>query len=303
MINSNYFDINEAASLAAQQARRDGIIGRYVDLMLDRQFKRVFGQEANKDLLTALLREILPELDIRELTLLNVEQQGLGKEGKNSTFDVCCTTGDGKEIIVEVQVKKQEHFADRALYYATLPLHRMLKKGEKLYRFMPVYVVTLLGFELDHTDEGAADKYEWRYSIREDKCGELLTDTLNFVFVELCKFNKTEEELCSLKEMWYFCLKHMDSLTEKPAALQAAVFKRLFDITEVESMPAEDQINYIKSMTTERDIYNQIAYARKEGKVEGIAEGVAQGKAEIARNLLAAGVDIKIIASSIGLTE
>ena len=64
-------------------------------------------------------------------------------------------------------------------------------------------------------------------------------------------------------------------------------------------MPAEDQINYIKSMTTERDIYNQIAYARK----EGIAEGESAKQAEIARNFLVAGVDIKTIASCTGLTE
>ena len=281
--------------MSLEEARRNGLVVRYVNIMFDDGFKRVFGQEANKDLLIALLREILPDLDIQTLRLINVENQGLGRDSKRSTFDVCCTTGDGKEIIVEMQVKKQEWFADRAVYYATLPIHRMVKKGQKKYKLRPIYFVSLLDFEMEHEHTPGPGEYEWRYSIREERCGEKLTNTLNFVFIELSKFNKTEEELCSLKEKWYFCFRHMKDLSKRPEVLQEAIFKRLFDVTEIESMNVSDRISYIKSMTTERDIYNQMDYARK--------EGVAQGKAEIARNFLAAGVDIKIIASCTGLTE
>ncbi|MBQ0087654.1 MAG: PD-(D/E)XK nuclease family transposase, partial [Bacteroidales bacterium] len=47
---------------------RDGLpyVGRYVDLMFDKGFKRIFGKESNKDLLINLLNEILPELKIRD---------------------------------------------------------------------------------------------------------------------------------------------------------------------------------------------------------------------------------------------
>ena len=99
----------------------------------------------------------------------------------------------------------------------------------------------------------------------------------------------------------------MKDLSKRPEVLQEAIFKRLFDVTEIESMNVSDRISYIKSMTTERDIYNQMDYARKEGIAQGKAEGIAEGEsakqAEIARNFLVAGVDIKIIASCIGLTE
>lgn len=59
-------------------------------------------------------------------------------------------------------------------------------------------------------------------------------------------------------------------------------------------------------MNTERDIRNQISYARECGKAEGIAEGIAEGKAEeklaIARNLKQASVDSAIIAECTGLS-
>lgn len=67
-------------------------------------------------------------------------------------------------------------------------------------------------------------------------------------------------------------------------------------------------------MTTERDIRNQIAYARKEGKAEGIAEGIAEGttkgkakgqieaKLEIAKAMKDNGVDVETIAKYTNLT-
>ena len=64
-------------------------------------------------------------------------------------------------------------------------------------------------------------------------------------------------------------------------------------------------------MTTERDIRNQIVYARDmgilegeaKGRAEGIAEGEAKGKAETALAMLSNGLDIAIISKCTGLSE
>jgi len=68
-------------------------------------------------------------------------------------------------------------------------------------------------------------------------------------------------------------------------------------------------------MTTQRDIRNQIAYARKEGVAEGIAQGIAKGEArgraegasartdEIARNFKAMGIPLDQIAQATGLSQ
>jgi len=71
-------------------------------------------------------------------------------------------------------------------------------------------------------------------------------------------------------------------------------------------------------MTTQRDIRNQIAYARKEGVAEGIAQGIAEGEArgraegraegkaegkiEVAKNLLKLGMSSEQVCQATGLT-
>lgn len=53
----------------------------------------------------------------------------------------------------------------------------------------------------------------------------------------------------------------------------------------------------LNNMTTERDLINQFAYARKEGLVlgleEGRADGIVESKTEIAHRMLKAGMDIQ----------
>ena len=50
-------------------------------------------------------------------------------------------------------------------------------------------------------------------------------------------------------------------------------FDLLFNSADLSKFAKEDKIKYENNMTTERDIRNQIAYARHEGKMEGEAKG------------------------------
>ena len=72
-------------------------------------------------------------------------------------------------------------------------------------------------------------------------------------------------------------------------------------------LPKKEQIEYIKEMTTERDIRNQIIYARDmgilEGEARGEAKGRAEGKAETALAMLANGLDIALVSKCTGLSE
>lgn len=284
-------------------------VGKYVDLMIDVAFKRVFGQPANKDLLIALLSVIIPEVKIDEITYLDKERTGSGLDDKKSVFDILCDTDQGEKVLVEVQVKPQKYFRDRTLYYAAQEILYEHRESDIDYTLSSLYVISLLDFELEH-DSPAEDKFVWRYSLRENETGETMTKALNFTFVELSKFNKKESELANLEDGLYFCLKYMGRLSERPDRLDAAIFRKLFEVAEFVALPAEQRKKYIVKMTTERDIRNQIAYAREEGKAEGIAEGESRGKAEglqmarlqMAKDLKANGVSVEIIAKCTGLS-
>ena len=59
--------------------------------------------------------------------------------------------------------------------------------------------------------------------------------------------------------------------------------KLLFDSAELSKFTADERAKYQLEMTTERDIHNQIVYARDKGLEEGLEQGRAEGRAEGAR--------------------
>ncbi len=77
-------------------------------------------------------------------------------------------------------------------------------------------------------------------------------------------------------------------------------------MAELAQLDDEDRINYIKSMNTERDTYNQIEYARETGREEGREEGLKEGRGEerlkIAMNLIRLGTSCEIITQATGLS-
>ena len=76
----------------------------------------------------------------------------------------------------------------------------------------------------------------------------------------------------------------------------------LFDSAELATFTADERIKYQNDMTTQRDIINQIAYAKKEGHAAGIAQGVAAEKEAIARNLKTMNLSPEQIAQATGLS-
>ncbi len=87
---------------------------------------------------------------------------------------------------------------------------------------------------------------------------------------------------------------------------------KLFDSLEIAKFAPKERTKYINDMTTERDIKNQIDYARKEGeakgkaegKAEGIAEGKEEGNIETARKLIAEyGLDPEDVAKRLGMKK
>ena len=79
----------------------------------------------------------------------------------------------------------------------------------------------------------------------------------------------------------------------------------MFSSADLSNFAPEEKIKYLSDMTTERDIRNQIAYAKdkgiEQGRQEGIEQGVAQRNAEIAMAMLAKGYDPATVQELTGL--
>ena len=137
-------------------------------------------------------------------------------------------------------------------------------------------------------------------------------DKLTYIYVEIPKFDKTEDQLVTMYDKWMFVLKNLSVLMERPAALQERVFTRLFEQAEVSKFNAQDRMLYEDSVNAYRDIINAINTAKKdsfaegraeghaeghaEGRAEGIAEGIEFSKVEIARKMLQRGMAVEEVA-------
>ena len=277
----------------------------YVNLMVDVAFKRVFGQQASKELLIALLNSVLPELNITDLTYLNVEKPGSWRKAKKIVFDVLCDIGDGSKVIIEMQVVHVDHFRDRIIYYTSHEILSQHKEGDQEYKLLPIYVVSFVNFNLEH-EFIKPGQIVWKYSLREDESHEKMSDALHYTFVELGRFNKTEPELANDEERFYFCIKHIHELKKRPENIAGEIFEKLFEKAKVAAMSEREYRNYLASMTTEADIRIAMNSAENRGRNEGLEQGRAEGEAQkalaIARNLKVAGMSSQAIAQATGLS-
>ena len=76
----------------------------------------------------------------------------------------------------------------------------------------------------------------------------------------------------------------------------------LFDSAEIANFTPEEKAKYEQNMTTERDIRNQISYARDLGREEGRKVGAREQSLLIARNLLKAGIPVDVVVRVTGLS-
>ena len=84
-------------------------------------------------------------------------------------------------------------------------------------------------------------------------------------------------------------------------------FDRLFEEAEIAKFTPQEMREYETSKMAYRDIKNSVDTAKREGIAEGMEKGMELGmnqKAlDIARNMLADGVDINLIMKYSGLTQ
>ena len=261
-----------------------GSESKYIDLMVDWSFKKIFGTEVNKDILIEFLKVIFPQYAISDITYVPTEQLGIMEDDRKAIFDVLCRTVDGKTFLVEMQRGYQKHFFERALFYTSFPIMKQGKKalaeeakGNRPWDFSldGVFFLGILNFKYEDDE-----MTEHRYRLLEATSKKLMTDKLEFVFVEVEKFDKGEDELETDLDKWLYLLKNMSNLLKRPERLRDRIFTKLFDVAELAQLDDEDRIKYIKAMNTERDTYNQIEYARETGREEGREEGHKVGKEE-----------------------
>ncbi len=283
----------------------NGIEERYISLLTDFGFKRIFGTAPNKDLLINFLNSLFDGRKvIKSLKYSNSEHVGDIYTERKAIFDVYCESEDGEKFIVEMQNASQKFFKDRSVYYSTFPIREQAPKGDTWnYKLNPVYTVALLNYDMK--DETAFDMNEISHHVQlcDTATKRVFYDKLEFIYVEVAKFNKTENELVTPYDKWLYALKNLSSLNERPAALRDKIFDRLFQVAEIAKFTPVELKEYEDSLKTYRDLKNSLDTAEEKGRVEGRVEGEKRKAIAIARNLKSMGMSISDISKATGLQE
>lgn len=270
---------------------------KYVNPLTDFGFKKLFGTEPNKILLIDFLNQILPQRHrIKDLSYSRNEQMGLNELDRKAVFDLYCIGESGERFIVEIQKAKQNYFKDRSIYYSSFPIQEQAKKGEWSYRLEPVYTVGILDFIFD--DHKLEDELLHIVELKNQNC-EVFYDKLKFIYIELPKFKKKEEELDTQFDKWLFVFKHLSGLQDRPKKLQDKIFERLFEAAEIAKFTPEEREAYEESLKNYRDLKNVVDTSRE----EGYQEGLDKRNIEIAKNMKNDGESIEKIVKYTGLSE
>ena len=298
---------------------------RFLPLTKDVVFKAYF---EDKEALIPLLQHFLPLPKgsiITEVDIQNSEQTSGPLKGVDSEFKKLFVLDlivffereiNGEKIVgeranVELQSSAHANFSDRVVVYSSRLLSNQLDEGQNYSELKRVYSLVFCGNNLKEFNKSPKDKYLHICRIQDiDPPHAVFSDSMQFIIVELKKFNKKIKELNDRQQDWCFILKNSAKLTEKEyialerkGADMAKALKRLKDISQDEKMRNYlDQIDKAKRDQLTRE-YEAKAEARAEGRAEGRAEENRKRTREIALNMLKSKLDESLISQVTGLTK
>jgi predicted transposase/invertase (TIGR01784 family) len=272
---------------------------KYINPFTDFGFKKLFGEEATKDLLLDFLNAVLHEEEGIITTLEFSKNEHLGKMeiDRKVVFDIYCTNESGEKFIVEMQKARQTHFKDRSLYYATFPIQEQANAGEWNFQLKAVYSISILDFLLE--EKAKTKKYFHKIKLIDVETNKVFSNKLTFVYIEMPKFEKPQEELTNRFEKWLFLLKHLPRLQSLPIKMQEKIFKKVMNVAELAKLNREDRAAYEHSLKNYRDLQN----VKDTYFLEGILEGEKRGKIEAALNARKQGLPIDVIMAITQLSE
>lgn len=269
---------------------------KYINPFVDWSFKRIFGTEDVKDILIGFLNAVFEgEHVITDIKYLNNELKPDRAEGKTILYDLYCKTDKGSYIIVEMQNRNEHNFKDRSLYYMSRSIADQGERGDNWnYDLHPVYGIFFLNFNLEHSDLKDAKQSRTEVVLTDKETGEVFTNKFKEIFIELPRFQKTEEECETAYDQWIYTLKNLETMTVIPFTDRQAIFARLGETASRLNMNSEERVRYRDELKMYRDYFNQMDYARDEGIDLGILMA--------ARKMLTSGMSKESVVAILTLT-
>lgn len=280
-------------------------VEKYINPFTDYGFKRLFGEEPNKELLLDFLNELLKNEQgkITSLTYLKSDKLGYSEDDRKAVFDLYCENEDGEKFIVELQKTKQKFFKDRTVYYSTFPIREQAQRGSDWnFELKAVYTIAILDFVFD-SDMDEPNKFRYDVKLTDTESCKVFYDKLTFIYLEMPKFNKPIELLGSRFDKWMYVIRNLNKLNRVPNQLRESIFERLFEVAEIAKFSREEADAYEESLKSYRDLKNSLDTAYEEGMEKGREEGGMKKEISFVLRLHVKGISIAEISDLTGLPE
>ncbi|MEI8093652.1 MAG: PD-(D/E)XK nuclease family transposase [Spirochaetales bacterium] len=242
----------------------------YSPLTHDSVFLHVFGEPEGLPLLESLVNAHFEAVGPPLVHKLQLQPRDLPPEHgeKLALVDILAEDETGRIVNVEVQTTRKPAYFERALFYWARLFARQLPAGDDYDKLQPVISLNFLEYEI-------SKRGPWLHH-----CHLPHTAHLGFLFVELPKL-----------------LKSPDPATQLKRAMIGAAYQRM----EAYMSIAPEVYNEIRRSMALHDIASYKGEGFREGEARGFTKGKLEGKVEVAKVLLAEGMNTAKVAELTGL--
>ena len=299
-------------------------------LTIDYVFHAVFGRDTDESraALMEILNIILERKDdpIKSIILKNPIDTAEREDEKETIMDIRAETSSGEELDIEMQSGNLRVYPDRVLFYGGRLVNSSLQQGFKYDKMKKSIVVSIINGILF----SEYDSCHSIFDVRERQTGLLLSDRLEFHFLELGKVNgdKPVEKLTEAERLAAY-LKYAND-EDKQDYVQEIIYSEGLTMTEnayrkvtqdeIEYERMESRLKYQLQYNTDMSLARQeglelglergleqglergLEQGRTEGEAVGIAKGEAAATVKLARAMKAKGLKTEAIAEITGLS-
>ena len=284
----------------------------------DRIFKLILTAPEAKPVLMDLISCILNRR-VADVIVRNNELPPEDTQEKAERFDVNCRLEDDTQVDMEMQTSRIQEDADgqhgnlkgKSVYYLCDLHSSQDAKGVRRYdRLAQTWQITFCSY----TVFPGQREFLNTFSLRNDRNGELLSDAVHAVFVELSKLQeilkKSVADMTDL-EKWALFFQYADEPecreTINAVIASKEVLKVAGNLLMSVSRDERERAVFRSRKMYQTDRLSDLATAEDRGRAEGVrqgrAEGVRQGRIEIAARMLARNRPVEEIMEDTGLTE
>ena len=252
----------------------------FADPKTDIIFKKIFGEQAHKDLLIALLNSLL-ELDaahqIVDLEYLSPEQLPHHHGLKLSILDVRCMDVRGTRYVVEMQVIEVEGFEKRVVYNACKAYTTQLGAGGDYPSLNDVIAVTICDFQLWAPEPGRPPvPMLSHWHMAERHTGTAGLPEVQYVFLELPKYAAGDQPRTTA-EKWAWFFRESRNFRQVPPALSEQPYATALEVARVANLTEAEGTEYERARMAVTAFHGGLSLAERRGMERGLEKGIEQG--------------------------